>query len=165
MVQFFSTLTVILLLRLSGIADEHYLLPEHNSDLLHTLKSKINRAGNLTIISSELKSPSLSKSIEKALLKGAHFDLFTTDIQTAAYYAKYKNTFVKVPVTDQLTNAFSLHVLLIDKSDVCFSSLAFNDALMSRQMGEVICTTDQEEIDFALHIEKRLAERFEAYNR
>lgn len=165
MIQFFSTLAAILLLQFSGIADEHYLLPEHKSDLLHTLKSKVDRAGKITLITSELKSPSLSQGIEKALIKGSHVDLYTTDMQTAAYYAKYKNTVVKVPVAELSTNAFAIHVLLVDKSDVCFSSLAFNDELMGQQMGEVICTTDQEQIDFALRIQKRLSERFELYNR
>ncbi|MEE8587967.1 MAG: hypothetical protein V3S80_01330, partial [Sulfurimonadaceae bacterium] len=60
---------------------------------------------------------------------------------------------------------YSLNILLIDESDVCFSSLSFSEAILKRNIGEVICTTNREEIDFAIDIEKRFSKRFEDYNR
>ncbi len=165
MMRFFSTVIGVMFLTLTLTANEHYLLPEHKSDLIHTLKRKIERANNITIITSGLDNPSLSKSIEKALKKGAHFHLLTTDITDAAYYAKYKNTTVKVPTSDRLTDNYSLNILLIDESDVCFSSLSFSEAILKRNIGEVICTTNREEIGFAIDIEKRFSKRFEDYNR
>ncbi|MGB5964452.1 MAG: hypothetical protein WBF77_08355 [Sulfurimonadaceae bacterium] len=162
--RFFSTVIAVMTLTLTLTANEHYLLPEHKSDLMHTLKGKIERANNITIITHGLDNPSLSKSIEKALKKEAHFRLLTTDIRNAAYYAKYKNTTVKIPTSDRLTDNYSLNILLIDESDVCFSSLSFSEAILKGNIGEVICTTNREEIAFAKEIEKRFTERFEEYN-
>ena len=146
-------------------ANEHYLLPEHKSDLMYTLKQKVDRADRITIVTSELENPSLSKSIEKAIHRGAAFHLITTHHKSAAYFAKYKNTRVHLPASRDLTEKFALNLLLIDESDVCFSTLPFSDAIVKRSIGEVICTTNREEIDFAKEIEKRFTERFENYNR
>ncbi len=164
MTQLFSIVLGIALLSLSLNANEHYLLPEHQSDLMHTLKRKIARAENITIITSGLSNPSLAKSIEKALTDGATFHLITPDLDTAAYYAKYKNTTVKVPVSNRVTEQFHLNVLSIDGSDVCISTLAFDTAVLTKRIGEVICTTSREEIAFAKEIEQRFNERFEDYD-
>ena len=164
MMRFFSTVIGVMFLTLTLTANEHYLLPEHKSDLMHTLKRKIERANSITMITSGLDSPSLAKSIEKALKKGAYFHLLTTDITDAAYYAKYKNTTVKVPASNRMADSFSLNILLIGESDVCFSTLSFSEAILKRNIGEVICTTNREEIIFAKEIEKRFTERFEDYN-
>jgi len=153
-----------LMLTLTLSANEHYLLPEAKSDLIHSLKRKIQRAESITIITRSLDNSALSKSIEKALKQGASFNLITTNMTTAAYYAKYKNTIVKVPNSQRLTNNFHLNILLIDQSDVCFSTLSFSDADLKRDIGEVMCTTNIEEITFALDIKKRFTERFEDYN-
>ncbi|WP_345976598.1 hypothetical protein [Sulfurimonas sp. HSL3-7] len=144
-------------------ANEYYLLPEHKSDLLHTLKQKIARARTITFICSELESQPLAQSIEKALLKGSEFHLITTSLESAAYYAKYKNTLVKVPRSEGINEAFSLNMLIIDRSDICFSTLAFSEALLKRHIGSVICTTDEEDIAFGERVEKSFVERFEAY--
>lgn len=146
-------------------ANEHYLLPEHKSDLMHTLKQKISRAQTITIISGELQSPSLARSIEKAIANHRRLHLITADLNTAAYYAKYKNSTVKVPASDRPVENFSLTLLLIDESDICFSSLAFNEALLDAHVGEVICTTNSEEIAFGKRIKAVFMERFEDYNR
>jgi len=152
------------MLSLTLSANEHYLLPEHRSDLMHTLKLKIDRAHHITVISSGLDSPSLAKSIEKALSKEARFHLITTDVAAAAYYAKYKNTTIKIPTSSRMQEHFNLNILLIDRSDVCFSTLPFSATVLKRDIGEVTCTTNREEIDFALDIERRFIERFEDYN-
>lgn len=151
-------------LTLALTANEHYLLPEHKSDLMHTLKRKIERGGTISIITSKLDSPSLTKSIEKSLVNEAYFHLTTTDMATAAHYAKYKNSTVKVPRSNRLTENFYLNILLIDESDVCFSTLPFSESIWKRAIGEVICTTDSEEISFALDIKRRFTERFDDYN-
>ena len=153
-----------MMLTLTLSANEHYLLPEEKSDLLYSLKRKIERAESITIITSSLDNPSLSKSIEKALKQEAHFKLITTDMPSAAYYAKYKNTAVKVPTSQRLADNFHLNILLIDQSDVCFSTLSFSEAAFKTAVGEVTCTTNDEEITFALDIMKRFTERFEDYN-
>jgi len=57
---FFSAATATTLLFNILDANEHYLLPEHNSDMIYTLKQKISRAETITIISGELQSPSLA---------------------------------------------------------------------------------------------------------
>jgi len=154
----------MIMLSFSLCANEHYLLPEEKSDLIHSLKRKIERAESITIITSSLDSPSLSKSIEKALKQEARFQLITTDIPSAAYYAKYKNTTIKVPVSQRLADNFHLNILLIDQSDVCFSTLSFSDTDLKRGIGEVTCTTNSEEITFALDIKRRFTERFEDYS-
>ncbi len=165
MTQFFSIVLGVALLSLTLNANEHYLLPEHNSDLLHTLKRKIERAENITVITSGLSNPSLAKSIEKALTNGATFHLITSDLDSAAYYAKYKNTTVSVPASDRIAGQFHLNMLSIDESNVCFSTLAFDAAVLTSRIGEVICTTGREEIVFAKEIEQRFTERFEDYDR
>ena len=146
-------------------ANEHYLLPEHNSDLIHTLKQKISRAQTITIISGELQSPSLAASIEKAIADDRRLHLITTDLNSAAYYAKYKNSIVKVPVSDPQAVTFSVSLLLIDESDICFSSLPFSEAVLRAQIGEVICTTNREDIDFGKRIKAAFMERFVDYSR
>jgi len=162
---FFSAAAAITLLFNTLHANEHYLLPEHNSDLIHTLKQKISRAETITIISGELQNPSLAESIEKAVADNRRFYLITTDLDSAAYYAKYTNTVVKVPVSDPPLKNFSMTLLLIDESDICFSSLPFSEALLRTQIGEVICTTESEEIAFGKRIKAAFMERFEEYNR
>ena len=159
-----STLIAILVLALPLIANEHYLLPEHKSDFMHTLKRKIARAESITIISSRLDNPSLSKSIEKAIKHGAAFHLITTDLTSASFYAKYKNTQVDVPTSQRLRETFNLNILLIDRSDVCFSTLAFDEAVLKKEIGMVTCTTNKEDIAFAINIEQDFTERFEDYN-
>ncbi len=131
---------------------------------MHSLKRKIQRAESITIITSSLDNPSLSKSIEKALKQGTRFKLITTDMTSAAYYAKYRNTTVKVPTSKRLADSFHLNILLIDQSDVCFSTLSFNDTDLKRGIGVVTCTTNNEEITFALDIQKCFTERFEDYH-
>ncbi len=162
--RIFSTVTATVLFSTLLIANEHYLLPEHKSDLLHTLKRKIERAQSFTIITSGLDNPALSKSIEKALKKERHFTLITTDLPTAAYYAKYKNTTVKIPRSGRMRDDFYLNILIVDESDVCFSTLPFNETVLKKAIGEVTCTTEREEIGFALDIQKRFTERFEDYS-
>ena len=154
----------MIMLSFSLCANEHYLLPEEKSDLMHSLKRKIQRAENITIITSSLDNPSLSKSIEKALKQGTNFKLITTNITSAAYYAKYRNTTVKVPTSQRLADSFHLNILLINQSDVCFSTLPFSDVDLKRGIGAVTCTTNIEEIMFVLDIIKRYTERFEDYN-
>ena len=164
MKRLLSTLIGILLLTLPLIANEHYLLPEHKSNLMNTLKRKISRAQNVTIISSRLDNTSLSKSIEKAIRHGAKFHLITADLTSASFYAKYKNTQIDVPSSPRLRETFNLNILLIDKSDVCFSTLAFDETALKKEVGMVTCTTNREDIAFALDIKKRFTERFEDYN-
>ncbi|MDA3945115.1 MAG: hypothetical protein PF439_00325 [Helicobacteraceae bacterium] len=159
--------TIIALISLLSTlnANEHYLLPDHKSDLTHTLKLKIARAESLTIITSELDNSALATSIEKALKRGMRFQLITTSFDSAAFYAKYRETLVKVPLSNRINESFFLNILLIDKSDVCFSSVAFSEKQMQNNIGEVICTTNQEDLMFAKKIEKSYVERFEDYNR
>ena len=164
MTRLVSVLASITILILTLNANEHYLLPEHKSDLIHTLKQKIERAHNITVITNGLDDSSLAKSIEKALKKEARLHLLTTDITTASYYAKYKNTAVKIPTSNRMAENFHLNIVLIDKGDVCFSTLSFTQTAMKRDIGEVICTTNREEIDFAIDIQKRFTARFEDYN-
>jgi hypothetical protein len=163
--RFFSALSALLSLAATLNANEHYLLPEHNSDLLHTLKLKIERAAAITLITGELESPAIAGSIEKAVQKGASLHLITADFKSAAYFAKYRNTLVKVPRSEDMKERFALNVLIIDNSDICFSSVAFSETLLKRRIGEVICTTAEEEIAFGKQIEERFSKRFEAYNR
>lgn len=154
-----------LLLVMSLHANEHYLLPEQKSDLLHTLKMKIQRAENFTIITSDLKNRSLQNSIEKSLNADKKFRLITSNLESASFYAKYRKTDVKVPASDRISENFALNILLIDESDVCFSTLPFSDSTLQSMIGEVICTTDGEEITFAKEIERRFMHRFVDYTR
>ena len=163
--RLFPTLLSVLTLTITLSSDEHYLLPEHNSDLLHTLKLKIERATAITVITGELASPAIARSIEKSLQRGATLDLITTDFKSAAYFSKYKNTLVHVPKDEGMKEKFMLNILIIDNSDVCFSSVAFSEILFKRNIGEVICTTDQETVLFGKKTEKSFLDRFEAYNR
>ncbi len=165
MTRLLSLLTAIIVLSLTLTANEHYLLPEHKSDLMHTFKQKISRADTVTIISAQLESPSLAKSIEKAVLNGSNLCLITSDLKSAAYYAKYKNTRIKVPTSGRIAETFFINILLIDQSDVCFSSLEFSEEVFKKSIGTVTCTTNREDIDFAIDIEKRFSKRFEDYNR
>ena len=163
MQRVFSILISLIILSVTVIANEHYLLPEHKSNLMRTLKLKIERAHTITIITQKLDSNTLSRSIEKGLRANAKLELITTDLTTASYFAKYKNTTVKVPLSKNLTKTFTLNILLIDKSDICFSSLAFDEAILRREIGQVICTTDSEEIKFGEKIRAKFMEWFETY--
>ena len=160
--RLFSASVAFILLVLPLNADEYYLLPAQKSDLLHTLKMKIERAHNVTIITKKLESPLLFKSIEKGLLNGAKFQLVTSSLESASFYAKYKSTTVKVPA--DTGNNLALNLLLIDESDVCFSSVAFNDNDLGTFIGEVICTTDKNKINFAQEIELYFSNSFENYH-
>lgn len=163
--RLFSTIINVLMLTAALSADEHYLLPEHNSDLMHSLKLKIERATAVTLITGGLAGPSIARSIEKSLQRGATLHLITTDFKSAAYFSKYRNTLVNVPKDKGIKERFALNILIIDKSDICFSSVAFSEILLKRNIGEVICTTDQESVLFGKKTEKSFSDRFEAYNR
>jgi len=145
-------------------ANEYYLLPEHKSDLIHTLKRKIERAHRLTIITAELESQTLSRSIEKLLKKEHHFTLITPSISAAAYYAKYKNSKVYLPPAQRPLKHFNINILIIDKSDICISSLPFKEQLLRQSQGTVSCTTTKEEVDFGVELIKKYQQRFERYN-
>ena len=159
----FSIFISLILLSSTVLANEHYLLPEQKSDLMRTLKLKIERANSITIITQKLDSSMLSRSIEKSLHSNATLQLITTDLGTASYYAKYKNMTVKVPTSKQLYEIFTLNILLIDNSDICFSSLPFDESILKREIGQVICTTDSEDIKFGESIKEKFLERFEDY--
>jgi len=163
MQRVFSIFISLIVLTIALSASEHYLLPENKSDLIRTLKLKIERADTIVIITKRLDSNTLSRSIEKRVSAHANMQLITTDLSTAAYYAKYKNTTVQVPNAQDSTETFTLNILLIDKSDICFSSLPFDESILKREIGQVICTTNREEIKFAETIRDTYMERFEAY--
>ena len=165
MTRLFSALWGVILLIDAANANEHYLLPDNRSDLLHTMQQKIERAGSVTIITQELKEPALTRSIEKALRKGTRLHLITGDLESAAFFAKYRNTRVSVPASGRIGEKFALNILIIDKSDACFSGVAFSEAALGSNIGEVTCTTDQEDVGFAEEIGKRFTQRFEAYER
>ena len=145
-------------------ANEHYLIPEQKSDLIHTLKRKIERAHSLSIITSQLESATLDRSIQKLLKNEGNFVLITTSKTTAAYYAKYKNTSIYLPKERRPLSTFKIHILLIDHSDVCISSVAFSNEQLQKEHAIVICTTAQEEVDFATHLKKLYQERFTDYH-
>jgi len=163
MQRVFSILIGLMILGITVFANEHYLLPEQKSDLMRTLKLKIERAHTITIITQKLDSSMLSRSIEKSLRNHAKLLLITTDLSTASYYAKYKNVTIKVPTAQHLSETFTLNILLIDESDICISSLPFDENILKREIGQVICTTDSEDIRFGEEITKKFIERFEAY--
>ncbi len=145
-------------------ANEHYLLPEQKSDLIQTLKRKVERAHTLSIITTDLESQILSRSIERLLKKKHQFTLITSSSSSAAYYAKYKNTKVYLPPSQRPLEHFNVNIFIIDKSDICISSLAFKEHLLRQTQGVVSCTTAREEIDFGLALIKKYQQRFELYN-
>ena len=160
---FLLNFIAILLVSTQLNANEHFLLPEQKSALIESLKSKIERAHTLRIVTQILEHSQLSKSIEKKLLKGGVFELVVADVKSAAYYAKYKNSTVYIPSNTDLFENFTLNILIIDQSDVCFSSLPFNSATLQRKIGHVACTTNPEDVSFALDAFKRFKARFERY--
>ena len=145
-------------------ANEYYLMPEQKSDLMQTLKRKVARAHTLSVITTDLESPILSKGIEKLLKKEYPFILVTPSRSSAAYYAKYKNTKVYLPPSQRPLEHFNINILIIDKSDICISSLPFNEQLLRQAQGIVRCTTAKEEVDFGLELIKKYQQRFELYN-
>jgi len=161
----FSILILLTALITTLQANEHFLLPDQRSDLLHSLKSKIKRAKQITIITAYLHSKQLSKAIEKAISQGAELHLITTDLESAARYAKYRHTKVYVPRHIREDTLFTITLLLIDNSDLCIASLPFDEQYLKEQTGMVICTTDHEEITFATSLQKTYTERFEPYSR
>ena len=163
MQRVFSIFISLILLTITASASEHYLLPENKSDLIRTLKLKIERANSIVIITQRLDSNTLSRSIEKRVRANANMQLITSDLTAAAYYAKYKNTTVKVPRSQHTPETFTLNILLIDESDICFSSLPFDESILKREIGQVICTTNKEEVKFGETIRDTYMERFEAY--
>ena len=145
-------------------ANEHFLLPDQKSDLIYSLKSKIKRAEHITLFTSHLHSPQMDKAIEKAISRGATLRLITTDMQSAAVYAKYRDTEVFVPSATERPGSFSIHLLLIDESDLCVASLPFDEEILRRENGIVTCSTDKEEIAFAQRLRALYTTRFEPYN-
>ena len=143
-------------------ANEHFVLPEEKSDMISSLKSKIERAKILRVITQSMDHNGLNKSIEKQLQKEGIFELIVVDQKSAAYFAKYKNTTVYLP--PETMPFFSLNILLVDESDVCFSSLSFNNTALQRDIGQIICTTNKEELTYALDVFRRFKERFVPYH-
>ena len=154
----------LLLSTLALFAQEHYLLPENRSDLLHTLQQKISRAHSITIITSKLKVSVLSRSIEKSIHRGGNFKLITTDISSAAYFSKYQRTDIYIPKEESKIGHFALLIMLIDESDLCLGSIALHDQTLKEEISEVTCTTNTEDIAFAQQIIESYTERFERYD-
>ena len=157
------TLTIALSLNLT--ADEHYLLPDQKSDLLHTLTSKIKRAEHIQIIISKLQETTLRNAIKKRIAKGGQLTLIATDLDTAAYFAKYRDTQVYVPPSDYEAGRLALFVLLVDETDICIGALTLEKEKAKEQVTQVRCTTAQEEIEFAKSLLHTYKERFVLYNR
>ena len=157
-------LILSLALLLNLMSDEHYLLPDQKSDLLHTLTSKIKRAEHIQIIISKLQNTTLRKSIEKRIAKGSHLTLVATDLESAAYFAKYKHTQVYIPPSGYDKGKLALFVLLIDKTDICIGALSLDRDTHKEQVTQVRCSTSNEEIDFAKSLLKTYKERFVLYN-
>jgi len=145
-------------------ANEHFVLPEEKSDMIFSLKSKIERAQKLRIMTQNIAHSTLNKSIEKQLLKDGTFELIVVDKKSAGYFAKYINTTVYLPPEPQTITVFNLNILIVDESDVCFSSLPFSSVTFQRDIGQVLCTTNKEEIIYALDVFKRFKERFVPYH-
>ncbi len=160
--RLFILFLLTLLLQLSLCANEYFLLPEQKADLLYSLKRKIARADQISIVTPQLHFQSLSRSIEKALKKGATLTLITSDLNSASIYAKFKNSRVKVAPQNTIAQ-LHLTLLLIDQSDVCFTSIALSEESLHKDIGNVICTTNNEDIAFAQSIIKKYSERFVDY--
>jgi len=157
-------LTLTITLSLNLLSDGYYLLPDQKSDLLHTLTSKIKRAGHIQIIISKLQNTTLRKSIEKRIAKESHLTLIATDLESAAYFAKYKHTQVYIPPSGYDEGKLSLFVLLIDETDICIGSLSLDRDTHKEQVTQVRCSTSQEDIDFAKNLLHTYKERFVLYN-
>ncbi len=161
--QVLHLLYLLLFLSLPLFSNEYFLLNEQKSTLLASLNSKILRAQHITIITTAFKVTSLAHSLEKVLSKGSSLTLIVTDLQNAAYYAKYKNSSVYVYKGKRPLKNFSLHIFIIDESDVCFSSLPFDEELLRRTIGTVTCSTDPEEIAYAKRLTILFTKRFKRY--
>jgi len=145
-------------------ANEHYLLPENRSDLLHSLQQKILRAQEITIVTSELQSSMLKRGIEKAITKGVHFSLLTQNTESAGTFAKYKNSSIYLMPQSDRVHHLELMLLLIDKSDLCYGSIALNEKSMREVISLITCTTNREEIAFAQRSIASYKKWFEPYN-
>ena len=156
--------TLLLALSLNLGADEYYLLPDQKSDLLHTLTSKIKRAQDIQILISTISNTSLRRTLEKRIATGSHLTLITTDLQSAAYFAKYQDTEVYVPPTAYDAGKLTLFALLIDRSDLCIGALTLDRERLKEQVTEVHCSTSKEEIVFVQRLFKTYKERFISYN-
>jgi len=156
------SLTIALSLNL--IADEHYLLPDQKSDLLHTLTSKIKRAEHIQIIISKLQETTLRSAIKKRIAKGSYLTLIATDLKSAAYFAKYKHTQVYVPPSTYKEGKLALFILLVDETDICIGALTLDQDRDKEQVTQVRCSTSKEEITFAKSLLRTYKERFVLYN-
>lgn len=156
--------TLLLALSLNLSADEYYLLPDQKSDLLHTLTSKIKRAQNIQILISKIDNTTLRRTLEKRIATGGHLSLITTNLQSAAYFAKYKDAEVYVPPTAYDAGKLTLFALLIDQSDLCIGTLSLDKKSREEQVTEVHCGTSKEEISFVQGLFKTYKERFVLYN-
>jgi len=154
---------LLYLIALTLSSNEHYLLPENRSDLLHALQQKILRAQKITILTSELQSSVLRRSIEKAIAKGVHFTLLTQSRESAGTFAKYKNSSVYLMAQDESTSTLALMFFLVDESDLCYGSVALHAKSMREVISLITCTTKKEEINFAQKSIVAYKQRFKPY--
>jgi hypothetical protein len=146
---------------------EHYLLPEQCSDARHTLKQKILRVDKeMFLVTAALRDKALVTAVEKALQKGRRLILVTTSPHLASFFAKYRNTEVRVLKRSSAGTESAdlrLNYLLLDDTELCLSTLPFEREAMRSRIGTMQCTLDPETVRFYRRVCQTLAARSFCY--
>lgn len=156
----------LLLLPLLLDATENYLFPDQSSDAHHTLKKKILRAEKeVVLVSSAIRDKSLIKAIEKALQGHRHVTFITSSDRHASFFAKYRNADIRVlkkPSADE-TGKLNLNYLLLDETELCLSTLPFDNDATRTGTGAMQCTVEPETVRFYRHVSEALTVRSDSY--
>lgn len=162
-------LLTLLLMYTCLIASEIFLLPDNATDALYFLKKSIASAEqNITIITSDLKSNAIRKSLPKSFKKGVSTTIITKEhsMDDAAYLAQFKQ--IKVMVTkgvqsDYRQGRLKLSMLLVDEKYACISTVAFNEQKMRQDVAIIECSSDPQQLKHYIHILKTVISRSSAY--
>lgn len=162
-------LLTLLLVRTCLAASEIFLLPDNTTDALYFIAKSIASAEhNITIITPDLKSKSIRKSLSKNFQKGVFSTIITKELplDDAAYLAQFKP--IKVMIikglqSDYRQGRLKLSILLVDEKYACISTVAFNEEIMGQDIAIIECTSDPQRLKHYRHIIKTLLGRSNDY--
>lgn len=162
-------LLTLLLMHTCLVASEIFLLPDNTTDALYFMAKSIASAEqNITIVTPDLHSNSIRKSLPKSFKKGAYSTIITQElpIDDAAYLAQFKP--IKVMIikglqSDYRQGRLRLSMLLVDEKYACISTVAFNEEIMRQDIAMIECTSDPQRLKHYMHIVKTLIDRSDNY--
>lgn len=149
------------LLCFSILGSEIFLLPDHYLDFQNAICEKIkNSTKKITLITSNLNSYMIYKSIENSLKVGVEFTIITNKVEDdIAKLSKFKNVTIRVLKNQIDQDILKINLFVFDSQIRCYSTIEFDQYSLKNHLAIAVC---EQSIDNSLFIEE-LIKRSDIY--